>query len=241
MFAPLTVTYIDHMGSDKTVAAIARVSTTTELDDLDELTPRDERLIRYLARGCSKDEVPEPLTLGTARSIPTHWTPFAHCLLTVRIHCSIFVARQLMRSNVGIVYNEMSRRYVDAEPTFAPLEFRRRSDRLKQGSSPDLVVDELMAEAVEKYLRTSIGLYNALLKRGVAPECARAILPLATNTAIVATGSMMAWYRVVTQRRSEHAQKEIRQLASRIDGICGRLWPVSWDALMNPTQENSHE
>ena len=124
----MEVTLIDHMGSDLTVVNAARVSFNKESDwqSIPEAGPvpnllneSDEKLINYLAKH-------------------NHWTPFAHTSLQFRIKAPIFVARQLGKHQVGLVWNEISRRYVDYEPEFYyPEYWRRRPDKKKQGSSEE--------------------------------------------------------------------------------------------------------
>lgn len=110
------------MGSDLTVVNAARVSFGKRSESL---TDADKRLIRYLADH-------------------KHWTPFAHPQVTFHIKLPIFVARQWMRSNVGVVWNEISRRYVDSEPEFyIPKVWRcRPTGGIKQGSGTKEIVPE---------------------------------------------------------------------------------------------------
>ena len=92
----MEVDLIDHMGSDLTVVNAARVSFAKESK---EFSDKDEKLINYLAKH-------------------NHWSPFGHCSLQFRIKAPVFVARQLVKHQVGLVWNEVSRRYVDDEPEF---------------------------------------------------------------------------------------------------------------------------
>ena len=129
----MNVELIDYMGSDLSVCNAARVSFAKasdweEVEDDPEdpepqmvkrLSERDAKLIRYLAKH-------------------NHWTPFAHCFVTLRIKAPIFVTRQLHKHQTGLVVNEVSRRYVDSEPDFYdPTEWRKRADNVKQGSSDE--------------------------------------------------------------------------------------------------------
>ena len=92
----MDVTLIDSMGTDLTVVNAARVSFDKHHK---EFTNGDEKLIAYLANH-------------------GHWTPFGHPQLQFRIHAPIFVARQLVKHQVGLVWNEVSRRYVNSKPNF---------------------------------------------------------------------------------------------------------------------------
>ena len=110
--APMKVELIDSMGTDISVVNAARVSFAKEsdweyqheegvhpFDQFKELSEKDQKLISYLAKH-------------------GHWTPFAHAFLSFRIKAPIFVARQLVKHQVGLAWNEVSRRYVDDEPEF---------------------------------------------------------------------------------------------------------------------------
>ena len=120
----LKVDLVDKMGSDLSVVNAARVSFAkkSNWDDIpfaegNVLKDSDVRRIKYLAKH-------------------NHWSPFAHASLQFRIKAPIFVARQLVKHQVGLVWNEISRRYVDSEPEFyVPKVWRKRpSDNIKQGS-----------------------------------------------------------------------------------------------------------
>ena len=103
----MKVDLIDKMGSDLTVVNAARVSFAKKSDwdhsipfaEGNELKDSDAKLIKYLAKH-------------------NHWSPFAHASLQFRVKAPIFVARQLVKHQVGLVWNEISRRYVDSEPEF---------------------------------------------------------------------------------------------------------------------------
>jgi thymidylate synthase (FAD) len=109
----MKVDLIDHMGSDLTVVNAARVSFNKTSSSL---TEKDIKLINYLAKH-------------------KHWSPFSHCFVQFRIKAPIFVARQLGKHQVGLAWNEVSRRYVDSEPEFyKPVMWRGRAENAKQGS-----------------------------------------------------------------------------------------------------------
>lgn len=236
------VEYIDHMGSDLSVVNAARVSFAKESEWIDEqpgecpsilrLSEQDQKLINYLAKH-------------------NHWSPFAHTSISFRVKAPIFVARQLVKHQVGLVWNEVSRRYVDDEPEFFfPKVWRGRPVNSKQGSSgkfsgylfheygKDLVplefqhgVDEGV-EVIPKLLEESLHLYNAMICAGVAPEQARMVLPQNTMTEWIWTGSLMAFARVCKLRLDPHAQQETQEVAAFLDGYCRNLFPHSWKALL---------
>mgnify|MGYP003332676488 CR=1 FL=1 len=225
-----TVELIDSMGNDLTVVNAARVSFDKQSEyrtiGVQEEYDVDSRLISHYPIEVLKEE-DEKLIKYLARH--NHWSPFAHTGITLRVSAPIFVARQLVKHQVGGVWNEVSRRYVDDEPVFYfPKVWRKRADNVKQGSSneqadvgngPKLTIDSVLA------------LYENLLKTGVAPEQARMILPQNMVTSWYWTGSLMFFHRVFRQRTDSHAQVETQEVALQIGNICAKLFPVSWKAL----------
>jgi len=210
----MRVEYMDHMGSCLSIANAARVSMDKQHTAFDEET--DSRLLRYLAQH-------------------QHWTPFAHTALTLRITAPIFVARQFAKHQVGLVWNEISRRYVDAEPEFyAPAKWRGRAENVKQGSGEQITTDAAYLDWVYRQgIYAARKAYDALLARGVAPEMARMILPQSMMTTWIWTGSLAAFSRVCTLRLDSHAQAETREIAVQIADICAEYFPAAWSALMS--------
>jgi len=212
------VEYVSHMGDDLTVVNAARVSFNKESE---EFSGKDEKLIGYLAKH-------------------NHWTPFAHPQITLRIKAPIFIRAQLGKHQVGLVMNEVSRRYGSDEPQFYTPEWRAApTDGAKQGSSNFVDDVPLVAEMDEIYNRVvleALDTYNRLLARGVAPEQARAVLPQGTYTEWWWTGSLSAFARIYAQRIDAHAQWEVQQYAKAISEIIAPLYPHSWKALtVRPT------
>lgn len=215
--APIKVEYVDHMGSDLNVVNAARVSFDKVAESLGD---GDRRLIAYLAKH-------------------NHWTPFAHTSLQLRIKAPLFVARQLVKHQVGLVWNEVSRRYVDSEPEFyIPTDFHGRPENKKQGAS-DTVMPESgeVFHAMYRHSETSLRLYNDMILIGVAPEEARMVLPLNTHTEWIWTGSAAAFARVINQRLDPHAQLATQEVAKGILNIAIQQFPVTIEALTNWTKD----
>lgn len=212
----MSVEYVDHMGSDLSVVNAARVSFAKVSE---EFTDKDEKLINYLAKH-------------------NHWTPFAHAFVSLRIKAPIFVARQLVKHQVGLAWNEVSRRYVDDEPEFwLPTILRGRAENIKQGSSttaipamtnhgrnPYVAISALTASSLSEYVN--------LLNDGVAPEQARMVLPQNTMTEWIWSGSLAAFARVVRLRKDVHAQQETQEVANKIKALVEPLFPASFKALL---------
>lgn len=212
------VNLIDKMGSDLSVVNAARVSFHKVSE---EFTDQDAKLINYLAKH-------------------KHWTPFAHAFASFRIKAPIFVARQLVKHQVGLAWNEVSRRYVDEEPEFwFPEEWRGKPVNAKQGSSEIIIDlhsemsnydDYYSPESVTEFCVTA---YEKMILAGVAPEQARMILPQNMMTEWIWSGSLAAFSRVCKQRLDPHAQEETRNIAELLQQQLQPAFPVSWKALMN--------
>ena len=220
----MKVTYKNHMGTDLSVVNAARVSFAKEshwvggshpsFDPITGLSDDDKNLISFLARH-------------------NHWTPFGHTAITLHIKAPIFVARQLGKHQVGMVWNEVSRRYVSDEPEiYLPDEWRMAADNVKQGSS-DKVIPENSTWRFE-YLavcREAVEQYNYMVREGIAPEQARMILPQSMYTEWYWTGNLYSFVNVYRLRTHATAQREVQDIAIQIQSIIEPLFPISWQAL----------
>ena len=233
----MEVNFITKMGSDLTVANAARVSfdkgsewdivgyheeeydqesRTSYKHPILDLKEKDKKLINFLAR-------------------ENHWTPFGHCSLQFRIKAPIFVARQLGKHQVGLVWNEISRRYVDSEPEFYfPEKWRKKNPDKKQGSYEDEFVNLKFAEECQPKAVVNIcrELYHAMIDKEVCAEQARMILPQNMYTEWYWSGTLFAFARVCRLRLKKDTQKETRDIADQINTLAEKHFPVSWAALM---------
>jgi len=202
------------MGSDLSICNAARVSfhKETALSD-GVLQERDIKLLSYLAKH-------------------NHWSPFAHSSLSFRIKAPIFVARQLGKHQVGLVWNEVSRRYVDEEPEiwFPDVWRGKPTGNIKQGSAGEWHDTEI--GAAYELLEDLVTTYSGMVARGCAPEMARIILPQNTMTEWIWSGSLAAFARVCKLRLDPHAQEETRQVAQQINDLVPQELSHSWKALM---------
>lgn len=204
---------ISCMGSDLTVVNAARVSFGKQST---ALTASDIKLIHYLARH-------------------KHWSPFAHPQLTFHIKAPIFVARQLAKHQVGLAWNEISRRYVDSPPEiWYPATWRERAEDKKQGSKSSASL--YSQGGYTKAVQACIEEYNNMLAWGVCPEQARAVLPLALMTEWYWTGSLYAFSNMCHLRSSPSAQVETKIISDSISTNIQPLFPNAWEAL----QDASH-
>ena len=132
--------------------------------------------------------------------------------------------------------NEVSRRYVDDEPTFYfPSEWRKRSENKKQGSSDEVFINDEAVELnfmSEKCMKVCLDTYDFFLAKGVCPEQARMHLPLSMNTEWYWSGTLKAFAKMLSLRLDPHTQKESTDVAKKIKAIIEPLFPVSVPALL---------
>ena len=142
---------------------------------------------------------------------------------TLHVRAPIFVARQLVKHQVSLVWNEISRRYVDdAIEYFYPDVWRGKASNKKQGSSDEVInVDN---DYISSFLNSVTVLYNELLKDNVAPELARIVTPLNSITEWYWTGSLTAFKRVCNLRLDPHTQLETQVIAQQIQSEIKRLY-----------------
>ena len=221
----IEVTLLNSMGTDLSVVNAARVSFNKKAQwekfipgqGIFELAEQDKKLIRYLAKH-------------------GHWTPFGHATLSYHIKAPIFVARQLVKHQVGLVWNEVSRRYVEDAPEYwEPETWRSKPVDKKQGSGDEKIVwlnrKVRVGAAVSKACDLAVETYQQMLDVGVAPEQARMVLPQNTYTEWYWSGSLYAFARVCNLRCQPDAQQETRDICWKIDQLSNVLFPVSWEAL----------
>ena len=259
----MKVHYVDHMGSDLSVVNAARVSFGKRSEQLTEKDKGLIRfLARGCTKGDWDKLIEDMLDQGGARQalwdqhpdathehdsvweemvhlaqhlrrMPTHWTPFGHTAITLHIKAPIFVARQLGKHQVGMVWNEVSRRYVTEDPeVYVPEIWRQAAENVKQGSSDEPVADteywnQHYLLACERANET----YEHMIYEGICPEQARMVLPQSMYTEWYWTGNLYSYANVFIQRSDSHAQKEVQQIAEQIDHIIMPLFPISWPAL----------
>ena len=226
------------MGDDLSVVNAARVSfgKRVEYDD-DEwqdieyenwlgqipiLRFEDIKLIKYLAKH-------------------NHWSPFGHTSLQFHIKAPVFVARQLVKHQVGLVWNEISRRYVSDEPEFyTPEVWRASAENKKQGSSdeeidinPSTGSGPQMVDDYQQVLKSAKWTYEHFLRLGVCPEQARMVLPQSMMTEWYWSGTVYAFASICNLRCKPEAQLETQMIANQIDEQARKMFPVSWEALRN--------
>jgi thymidylate synthase (FAD) len=203
----ITATLLKHMGDDLDVVNAAKVSFAKESKEFDD---NSVRLIKYLAKH-------------------KHMSPFGHCFASFHVKAPIFVARQLVKHKF-LRWNEVSRRYVDDEPEFyQPDVWRGKSADKKQGSEG--AVGGPWSLLVNQEAMDTLLLYTGLIKKGIAPEQARMVLPQSTMTEWWWSGSLDAFADMCNLRCKPDTQYETRIVANQISDKMTQLFPVSWSAL----------
>ena len=209
---PELVQYVDHMGCDDSVCDAARVSMNKTSDLF--TVHQNEKLLNYLAKH-------------------NHWSPFSHCHMKFRVKGPIFIARQLMKHQIGFSWNEVSRRYVSEEPEFwFPDHYRQAAENVKQGSRAESIhANELFKTDTMYVLQKASQHYHDLIQAGACAEQARSILPQSMMTEWIWTGSIYALARMYGLRSDAHAQREVQFYAYSIGDHVKKYFPLSWKAL----------
>ena len=205
---------VDSLGNDLTVVNSARVSFGKRKDKFDK---SDEHLVRYLAKH-------------------KHFSPFRHLQVQFHIKAPEFVMRQWYKHVVGIettsnsstkdhAWNEISGRYVPVEDYYIPDVFRAQSDDNKQASEGEVELQEECLRTWNDSIDHAKIFYDGLLRRGVAKEQARSILPLTVYTQVWWTASFQSIMNFIELRDEPTAQVEIQEYARALKGIMLDVFP----------------
>ena len=207
----MKVELIESAGGDLSVVNSARVSFNKESGSV---TTQDEGLINYLAKH-------------------RHDTPFRHNFIQLRCSVPLFLARQLMKHQAGLTWNEESRRYIDYAPDFyMPDGWRKRPDKsIKQGSGDRHHFSPRISREYEMFVKKATEFYEDLLDEGVAPEMARMVLPQSMMVNFIWSGNLLAFYHVWNLRSGSGAQEEAQLFAELLREAIEPEFPVSWKAL----------
>ena len=164
-----------------------------------------------------------------------HWSIFEMAFLTLEINTTRGLAAQILRHR-SFTYQEFSQRYADANllseeiPTF---ELRRQDSKNRQNSIDDMG-DEIRAKwntKIREHFGKAKALYDGMIADGVAKECARFILPLATPTRLYMSGSIRSWIHYIDLRSGHGTQKEHMIIANECKNIFVQQFPTIGEAL----------
>ena len=200
------------------------------------ITPDAEKTMAYIARVSNPKNQDNENFSGLLRYCikHQHWSVFEQSSMTLEIETTRGIAAQILRHR-SFTYQEFSQRYADSNllGEIELPELRRQDDKNRQNS-----IDDLEPEMVDKFNRqmntlfsSAFGLYNQMLKAGVAKECARFVLPLATPTKIYMTGSCRSWIHYINLRSAHGTQKEHMDIANASKKIFIEQFPAVSEAL----------
>lgn len=196
--------------AEKSMAYIARVSNPKNQDN-DDFT----KLIGY----CIKNE---------------HWSVFEQAYMTLQIETTRGIAAQILRHR-SFTFQEFSQRYADSmQLGEIPIpELRRQDNKNRQNSISDLPKEIInkFNKKIKQQFDQNKELYEEMLEAGIAKECARFVLPLATPTRIYMTGSCRSWIHYINLRTGHGTQKEHMEIAQECKNIFSKEYPVVSSAL----------
>ena len=199
-------------------------------------TPDAEKHIAYVARVSNPQNQENEKFAGLLGYCIKHghWSVFEQAHMTLEINTTRGIAAQILRHR-SFTYQEFSQRYADAKllETVQLPELRRQDEKNRQNSIDDL--DPELVEKLNRQMKTLFGsafsLYNQMLESGVAKECARFVLPLATPTRLYMTGSIRSWIHYIELRGGHGTQKEHMDIANTCKDIFVKEFPTVAEAL----------
>ena len=164
-----------------------------------------------------------------------HWSIFETVSMTLEINTNRAIAAQILRHR-SFTYQEFSQRYADTkllDQTIPLPDLRRQDTKNRQNSVSDLPpgIVQQYGDKIQAYFDDGMRLYNNLLDNGVAKECARFVLPLATPTRIYMTGSCRSWIHYINLRTANGTQKEHMDIAEACKEVFKDVFPQVAEAL----------
>jgi len=202
------------------------------------VTPDAEQTMGYVARVSNPANQENPNVAGLLKYCINHehWSVFEQSFMTLEIATTRAIAAQILRHR-SFTFQEFSQRYADSSLLGfdkIPLpELRRQDTKNRQNSIDDL--DDFTVQSLQMQMQTlfdsSMALYEQMLKRGVAKECARNVLPLCTPTRIYMSGSCRSWIHYINLRSAHGTQKEHMEVAEACREVFVEQFPVVSEAL----------
>ena len=201
------------------------------------VTPDAEQTMAYVARVSNPNNQENPnyaKLLGYCIK-HNHWSVFEQSFMTLEIETTRGLAAQILRHR-SFTYQEFSQRYADSSllaETIPVPELRRQDTKNRQNSIDDLDPEfvALTNKQIETYFAQGMSLYQHLLDNGVAKECARFVLPLATPTRLYMSGSCRSWIHYIQLRSANGTQKEHMEIAEACKKIFAEQFPTVAEAL----------
>jgi len=204
--------------------------------ELVSITPDAEKTMAYIARVSNPSNQGNDNFSGLLRYCikHEHWSVFEQSFMTLEIETTRGLAAQILRHR-SFTFQEFSQRYADSNllGEIDLPELRRQDVKNRQNSINDLdptITDKLQKQMITLF-SSSLALYNQMLESGVAKECARFVLPLATPTRLYMTGSCRSWIHYINLRSAHGTQKEHMDIANACKGLFIEHYPVVSEAL----------
>jgi len=201
------------------------------------VTPEAEKHMGYVARVSNPKNQDNPNVAGLLSYCIKHghWSVFEQAFMTVEIETTRGLAAQILRHR-SFTFQEFSQRYADVNwlKMGIPVpELRSQDDKNRQNSIDDIPEEQQkrLKNQIGRHFYEALDLYNELIREGVAKECARFVLPLASPTRIYMTGSVRSWVHYVDLRTGHGTQKEHMDIANACKDILIEQFPVCAKAL----------
>ena len=201
------------------------------------VSPDAEKHMAYCARVSNPNNQDNDNYAGLLRYCikHQHWSIFEQAFMTLEINTTRGLAAQILRHR-SFTFQEFSQRYADTNllDTNIPLpELRRQDTKNRQNSIDDIPEEQskMLLGRIQNYFNEGLDLYNELLREGIAKECARFVLPLATPTRIYMSGSVRSWGHYIDLRSGHGTQKEHMDIANACKTIFTEQFPTVSEAL----------
>ena len=201
------------------------------------VSPDAEKHMAYCARVSNPNNQDNDNYAGLLRYCikHQHWSIFEQAFMTLEINTTRGLAAQILRHR-SFTFQEFSQRYADTNllDTNIPLpELRRQDTKNRQNSIDDIPEEQskMLLGRIQNYFNEGLDLYNELLREGIAKECARFVLPLATPTRIYMSGSVRSWVHYIDLRSGHGTQKEHMDIANACKSIFTEQFPTVSAAL----------
>ena len=201
------------------------------------VTQKAEETIGYVARVSNPNNQENPNVSGLLKYCikHNHWSVFEQAHLTVEIETTRGIAAQVLRHR-SFTFQEFSQRYADSSLLGKEIPLpalRRQDDKNRQNSIDD--IDPLTQQDFEikmqRHFVNGMHLYKEMLDAGIAKECARFVLPLATPTRIYMTGSCRSWIHYIDLRSAHGTQQEHKEIAEGCRQVFVEQFPIVSEAL----------
>ena len=200
------------------------------------VSPDAEKHMAYCARVSNPNNQENENYAGLLRYCikHQHWSIFEQAFMTLEINTTRGLAAQILRHR-SFTFQEFSQRYADTNLLGdIPIpELRRQDAKNRQNSIDDIPEEqtERLQKVIASYFAEGIDLYNELLREGIAKECARFVLPLATPTKLYMTGSCRSWVHYINLRSAHGTQKEHMDIANACRKVFIQQFPTVAEAL----------